>query len=69
MKRIVSTLLIVLFVLTLLSPVSAGTSSSVQLTPDEMVQITGGKIACGGYGDFYCCCLSIWVFDICFCVG
>ncbi len=68
MKRIVSSLFIVLFVLTLLSPVSAGTNSSVQLTSDEMGQITGGKVACGAYGDIYCCCLDFWVFQICFCI-
>jgi len=69
MKRIVSSLIIVLFVLSLLSPVSAGTSSSVQLASDEMVQITGGRTSCGGYGNIYCCCFSVWIFDFCLCVG
>ncbi len=69
MKRIISSLIIVLFVLTLLSPVSAGTNSSVQLTSDEMVQITGGMIQCGDYGDFYCCCVNVWLFQVCFCLG
>ncbi len=68
MKRIVSSLMIVLFVLALINPVSAGTSSSVQLTSDEMVQITGGKVACGGWGNTYCCCLDFWIFQICLCI-
>ena len=68
MKRIISSLLIVLCVLTLLSPVSAGTSSSVQLTSDEMIQITGGRIACGGWGVVYCCCFDLWVLQLCICL-
>ncbi len=68
MKRIVSSLIIVLFVLALLSPVSAGTNSSVQLTSDEMGQITGGMIDCGGFGDYYCCCIGFWIFQFCICV-
>lgn len=69
MKRIVSSLIIVLFVLALLSPVSAGTNSSVQLTSDEMGQITGGMIRCGGYEGMACCCVSLWIFEFCVCVG
>ena len=68
MKRIFSALVIVLIVLTMLNPVSAAMNSSVQLTSDEMVQITGGRTSCGGYGSIYCCCFSLWFFDICVCV-
>ena len=68
MKRTISSLIIVLLVLSLVGPVSAEPNSSIQMTSDEMVQITGGRVACGGYTSRYCCCFSLWIFDICICV-
>ncbi len=69
MRKAISLLMVFLIVLTLLGPVSAQPKMSARLDSNEMLQITGGKTACGGYWGQVCCCLDLWIIQFCFCVS
>ena len=68
MRKAISLLMVFLVVLTLLGPVSVQPNTSAQLDSNEMQQITGGKSACAAFGGIACCCLDLWVAQICLCV-
>ena len=67
MKKAVSLLMVFLVVLTLPGPVSAQPKMSAQLDSNEMLQITGGKTGCGYYVGISCCCLDLWIIQLCLC--
>ena len=69
MKKAISLLMVFLVVLTLLGPVSAQPKTSAQLDSNEMLQISGGKSGCSSGGGIGCCCLDLWVAQICICVA
>ena len=69
MKVIVSLLVVFLMLLTLLGPVSVQTNTSVQMSANEMSQLTAGKTACGGYYGLTCCCIDLWIVTFCICIG
>jgi|GEM_PF-2914512 len=68
MRKAISLLMVFVVVLTLLGPVSAQPKVSAQLDSNEMQQISGGKSACVSFGGLACCCLDLWVAQICLCV-
>jgi len=67
MKKTISLVMVVLIALTLLGPAAVQSNGSVQLNSDEMAQISGGKTACYSSMGFGCCCLDIWIAQICIC--
>ena len=67
MKKAISLLMVFLVVLTLLGPVSVQPKMSAQLDSNEMLQITGGKTGCGYFAGIGCCCLDLWIIQLCFC--
>ncbi len=67
MKKGVSLLMVFLMVLTLLGPVSVQPKMSAQLDSNEMLQIIGGKTSCGYFAGIGCCCLDLWIIQLCLC--
>ncbi|MGA7160280.1 MAG: hypothetical protein WBZ48_04720 [Bacteroidota bacterium] len=69
MRNAISLLMLLIVVLTLLGPVSVQPNTSVQMSVDEMNQLTAGKTSCGFYYGYACCCLDLWIAQVCFCIG
>jgi len=67
MKKAISLFMVFLIALTLLGPVGVQSNGSVQLNSDEMAQISGGKTGCNSSMGFACCCLDLWIAQICIC--
>jgi hypothetical protein len=68
MKKIVSSMIIVLLVLTLSGSAGVQPNTSVQLSSDSMSQVVGGRTFCGAFYGMFCCCIDIWVLQFCFCI-
>ncbi len=61
--------MVFLVMLTLLGPVSVQPKMSAQLDSNEMVQITGGKTGCAAFGGIACCCVDLWITQLCLCMS
>jgi hypothetical protein len=79
MRNIIWLVILTVMLVGIMSPTLANPQSpapvSVQLMPQEMVEITGGETGCTitSDGSEVClkCCLDLWVLEICVsvCVG
>jgi hypothetical protein len=74
MKKIGVIFLMLLFIalnLGMANSPAAMNHNSVPLSSQEMDAIVGGDdsiLACGYIDEWACCCLNLWIFQICGCV-
>lgn len=71
MKKIGCVFLMILFLamnLGIANALAATNHNSVPMSSQEMLDTVGGEIlSCGFAGDFVCCCLNLWIIEICAC--
>lgn len=70
MKKAFLSILVLMLIVTMVLPSNMVAGTSRPLTDIEMSHITGGSIAnCGVYDGLLCCCIDLWIFNLCLCIS